>query len=328
VAGAAATRRSPRRHRPRIGSLLSVTRRIRSWAETIAAATLFSIARWCPRGVLLAIGTGAGELAYRLDRRHTRVALDNLAHAFGDALPLSERRRIARACWRHYGRITTDTAAFHRLSAADVGTRIHYEGFDALREAAAEGKGVLLVLAHFGHWELIAYMQAIRGYPALGIAKPMANPRVEALLTKLRAGSGNEPVPKTGGIRALLRGLSRGISVVVMIDQDARQAGIFVPFFGRPASTIGTVGTVHIRTGSPVVAAFSYPEGRQGWRIVYSRLTFPGLSGDVEADVRRITAETTALLESKIRERPELWLWMHRRWKTKPPQRAPGEPAT
>jgi KDO2-lipid IV(A) lauroyltransferase len=277
---------------------------------------------------LLAIGTGAGELAYRLDRRHTKVALDNLARAYGDAMTRDERRRISRACWRHYGRITTDAAAFHRLSQADVGTRIRYEGFDELRDAAAEGKGVLLVMAHFGHWELIAYMQGIRGYPTLGITKPMDNPRVEAMLGKIRAGSGNEPVPKTGGVRALLRGLSRGISVVVMIDQDARQSGIFVPFFGQPASTITTVGTVHIRTGAPVVAAFSYPEGRDGWRIVYTRLRFPDLSGDVETDARRITAETTALLEAKVRERPELWLWMHRRWKTKPPQRPPGELST
>lgn len=297
----------------------SIGRRLRTAAETAAATVLFGLAQWLPRPVLSAIGTAAGELAYRFDRRHTKVALTNLERAYGDALSPAERRRITRACWRHYGRITADAAAFHRLGREDIGTRIRYEGLDALRDAAAEGKGVLLVLAHFGHWELTCYMQALLGYPVSGITKPLSNPKVGAMLVKLRSGSGNEVLVKEGGLRAALRALARGISVAIMIDQDARGSGIFVPFFGRPASTIPTVGTLHIRTGAAVVAAFSYPEPHGAWRIVYSRLTFPGLTGDVNQDSRRITVETTALLEARIREHPELWLWMHRRWKTPPP---------
>lgn len=280
---------------------------------------LFGLAKGLPRPVLSAIGTTAGELAYRLDRRHTKVALDNLERAFGDGLSPAERRRITRACWQHYGRITADAAAFPRLGPKDIGTRIRYEGLDALREASAEGKGVLLVLAHFGHWELTCYMQALLGYPVSGITKPLSNPKVGAMLVALRSGSGNEVLVKEGGIRAALRALSRGLSVAIMIDQDARGSGIFVPFFGRPSSTIPTVGTLHIRTGAAVVAAFSYPELHGAWRIAYSRLTFPGLTGDLTQDTRRITVETTALLEARIREHPELWLWMHRRWKTPPP---------
>ena len=297
----------------------SFLRRLRSATETIAASSLLGLARWLPRSWLRGLGAGAGEVAYHLNHKHTRVALDNLRIAFGDAMPLSERRRIARACWRHYGRITADAAAFHRLRPADIGTRIHYEGLDALRAAHAEGKGVLLVMAHFGHWELVAYMPGFLGYSVVGITKTLANPRLEAMLAALRSGSGNEPVPKEGGVRATLRALASGKSVVVMIDQDARGSGIFVPFFGRLASTIPTVGTLHLRTGAAVVAAFSYPEPDDAWRIAYQRLTFPGLEGDRDRDVYRITRETTALLEARIRERPELWLWMHRRWKTSPP---------
>ena len=302
-----------------MGERPPLVRRIRSAAETAAAGSLISLARWLPRPWLLALGTAAGELAFRLDRDHTRVALKNLTIAFGDALSPSDRRRITRACWRHYGRITADAAAFHRLSADDIGTRIRYEGLDALRAAHAEGKGVLLIMAHFGHWELAGYMQGFLGYPTLGITKPLDNPRVELMLAGLRSGSGNEIAPKAGGVRASLRALARGICVAVMIDQDARDSGIFVPFFGRLSSTIPTVGTMHLRTGAAVVAAFSYPEADGGWRIDYTRLTFPGLTGDLDRDVRRITTETTALLEARIRERPELWLWMHRRWKTPPP---------
>jgi KDO2-lipid IV(A) lauroyltransferase len=269
---------------------------------------------------LLALGSAAGALAYRLAHKHTRVALANLESAFGDAYTPDERQRIAKACWRHYGRITADAAAFHRLRPADLGTHVRYEGLDQLRAAHAEGKGVLLISGHFGHWELTAYMQGILGLPLLMITKPMANPRLETMLAGLRTGSGNEVIAKIDAVRASLKALARGIGVAVMIDQDARGSGIFVPFFGRPSSTIPTVGMMHLRTGAAVVATFSYPEADGGWRITYERLTFPGLTGSREQDVFRITCETTALLERRIRERPELWLWMHRRWKSPPPQ--------
>jgi KDO2-lipid IV(A) lauroyltransferase len=306
-----------------MGERRPLVRRIRSAAQTAAVGSLIGLARWLPRPWLLGLGSAVGELAYRLDRKHTRVAIKNLTLAFGDALSPSDRRRIARDCWRHYGRITADAAAFHRLGPQDIGKRIRYEGLEALRAAHAEGKGVLLISGHFGHWELTAYMQGFLGYPLLMITNPLDNPRVEAMFAGLRAGSGNEIVPKANAVRASLRALARGIGVAVMIDQDARGSGIFVPFFGRLSSTIPTVGTMHLRTGAAVVATFSYPEADGGWRIDYERLTFPGLTGDRDSDVRRITSETTALLEARIRARPELWLWMHRRWKTPPPPDAP-----
>jgi KDO2-lipid IV(A) lauroyltransferase len=297
----------------------SLARRVRSAVESAIAGSLLALARWLPRTWLIALGAATGELAFRLARKHTRVALKNLETAFGDRFSPVERRRIARACWRHYGRITADAAAFHRLRPDDIGTRIRYEGLEVIRAAYAKGNGVLLISGHFGHWELTAYMQGFLGCPLLMITKPMDNPRVEAMLAGLRSGSGNTIVAKADAVRPSLRALASGIGVAVMIDQDARASGIFVPFFGRPSSTIPTVGTLHLRTGAAVVATFSYPEADGGWRITYERLTFPGLTGHREQDVLRITAETTALLEARIRERPELWLWMHRRWKTSPP---------
>ena len=294
-------------------------KRIRFAVETAAAALLLGFARILPRPLLDGVGTAMGELAYRLDRKHTAVALENLDLAFGNSASPAERRRIARACWRHYGRITADAAAFPRLGPADIGTRIRYEGLEALKAAYAQRKGVLVISGHFGHWELTAYMQGFLGCPMLMITRSMENPRLEEMLARVRRGSGNVVCGKDRAVRELVRSLANGMGVAVMIDQDARGAGIFVPFFGRPASTIPTVGMMHLRTGAPVVATFSYPEADGGWRIVYEPMTFPDLSGDRDADVRRITAETTALLERRIRERPELWMWMHRRFKTPPP---------
>jgi Kdo2-lipid IVA lauroyltransferase/acyltransferase len=295
-----------------------IGKRARFALESALAATLLAAARVLPRRILLAIGAAAGSLAYTLDRKHTRVALENLEAAFGATMPPGERREVVRACWRHYGRITADAAAFHRLSIEDVGRRVRYEGLDVVRDAYAQGKGVLVISGHFGHWELTAYMQGLIGCPMLMITRSMENPRLERMLAAVRGGSGNPICPKERAVRELVKALARGIGVAVMIDQDARGAGIFVPFFGRPASTIPTVGMMHLRTGAPVVATFSYPEPGGRWRIVYEPVSFAGLTGDRDADVRAITAQTTALLERRVRERPELWLWMHRRWKTPP----------
>lgn len=301
----------------------SAAKRARFAVETAIAGTLLALARWLPRPALHAVGRTMGEVAYRLDRKHTRVAIDNLESAFGNSLTAAGRRRIARECWRHYGLITADAAGFPRLRPEDIGGRVRYEGLEAVKAAYAEGRGVLVISGHFGHWELTAYMQGFLGLPMLMITKPMDNPRLEAMLAAVRRGSGNVIVAKDNAVREALKALSRGIGVAVMIDQDARRSGIFVPFFGRPSSTIPTVGMMHLRTGAAVVATFSYPDADGGWRIVYERLTFPGLSGDRDRDVRRITEETTALLEARIRERPELWMWMHRRWKTPPPAQPP-----
>lgn len=298
---------------------ISAVKRARFAIETGIAATAIGLARWLPRRALCALGRSMGSLAYRLDRKHTRVALDNLRRAFGDALDAAARRRIAHACWRHYGLIAADASTFDRLSAADIGAHIRYEGLDALKAAYAEGKGVLVLSGHFGHWELIAYMQGLVGCPMLMITRTMENPGLERALARLRSGSGNRICAKERASREALKAIGGGLGVAVMIDQDARAAGIFVPFFGHPASTIPTVGVLHLRTGAAVLAAFAYPEDGGRWRIAYERLRFPGLTGDRDADVRRITEETTALLERRIRERPELWMWMHRRWKTQPP---------
>ena len=296
----------------------SAGKRLRFAVETVAGASLLAAGRLLPRRVLRGAGALAGELAYRLDRRHTRVALANLEAAFGPTTTPRERRRIARACWHHYGRIAADAAAFPRLGPADVGTHVRYEGLDVLRAAYASGRGVLVISGHFGHWELTAYMQGFLGCPMLMITRTMENPRLEAMLARVRRGSGNIVCPKERAIREALKALGRGIGVAVMIDQDARGAGIFVPFFGRPASTVPTVGALRLRTGAEVVATFSYPERDGGWRVAYERIDLDPPTGDRDADIARITARTTALLERRIRERPELWMWMHRRWKTPP----------
>ncbi len=291
--------------------------------EAAAFGALLALARVVPHRTLLALGAVAGDLGYLFDRRHRRLTLDHLRLAFGGALTENDAREIARACWRHLGRIALDTLAFPRLSADSAGSSVRYEGLEHIRGAYARGRGVLLFSGHFGHWELVALMQGHLGLPLALVTRPLDNPILERMLGRLRALSGNAIIHKRRATREMMRALRSGSGVAIVIDQDAREEGVFVPFFGRPASTTPTLALLALRTGASVVPVFSLPEPRGGWRVVYEPEVEVRPTGTLEADVLDVTARCTGILERWVRSRPELWLWMHRRWKTSPPAAPP-----
>lgn len=294
-------------------------RRLRFLLEAAAFASILRVAGLLPRRLLLAAGSAAGRLGYVLDGRHRRIATDNLRRVFGPSLPESEIRRIAKACWRHFGRILFDALSFSRLSADSAGSVVHYEGLEHLRAAYARGRGVILFSGHFGHWELVALMQGYLGMPLALVTRPLDNPILERMLAGLRSGSGNVIIHKRSAVKEMLRAIQRGIGVAIVIDQDARDLGVFVPFLGRPASTTPTLALLALKTGAAVVPVFSTPLPEGAWRVVYEPEIEVRNTGDRAADVLRLTAECTARLETWVRRYPELWLWMHRRFKTEPP---------
>jgi KDO2-lipid IV(A) lauroyltransferase len=287
--------------------------------EAAAFRALSGAAGVLPRPALLSLGTLAGRLGWFLDRRHRRIALDNLRRAMSDQLDEAEIRRVALRCWEHFGRITLDALAFRRLAKEGPRGRVSHEGIDNLRAAYAEGRGVLEFSGHYGHWELAALVQSQLGFPLALVARPLDNPRLEALLRELRQATGNVIIYKRRAVRDILAALRGGLGVAILIDQDARDAGVFVPFFGRPASTTPTPALLATRTGVPVLPVHCTPEGDDGYRVVYGEPVRLAPTGDVEADVLALTARYTAILEGWIRSHPEYWLWMHRRWKTRPP---------
>jgi KDO2-lipid IV(A) lauroyltransferase len=252
------------------------------------------------------------------------VALDNLRLAFGDTLAPHEARRIALACFRHFARITLDTVACSRLAPEDLWPLVDYEGLEHIRDAYERGRGVLLFSGHYGHWELTALLQGWLGLPLTLITRPLDNPYLERRLAGIRSRSGNRVVHRRNAVREMLRAVREKSGVAILIDQDARRDGIFVPFFGHPASTVPTLALLALRTGATVVPTFSVPVGRR-YRIVYEPPVPVADTGDRDADVARLTEEFTAIIERRIRERPEVWLWLHRRWKRRPERRAaPG----
>jgi KDO2-lipid IV(A) lauroyltransferase len=301
-------------------------RKLRFLLESLAFGTLLRIAGLVPRRILLGLGSLGGMLFYCFDARHRRIGLDNLAMAFGEHLEPRGARRILRACWRHFGRITLDSLAFPRLGRESVGKLVHYEGLEHLSAAYERGKGVLLFSGHFGHWELTALMQGFLGYPLALVTRPLDNPRLERLLARLRGGSGNRIIHKRNAVREILKALQSKIGVAIVIDQDALDGGIFVPFFGRPASTTPTLGLLAVRTGAAVLPTFSLPNPDGSYRIVYEPVIDWESTGNRDDDVRRLTEHCTAIIERWVRKHPELWLWIHRRWKTQPQETTNGNP--
>lgn len=286
-------------------------------------ATLFAVvetcARWLPRRFLLALGALVGLLGYVFDRRHRRIARSNLQLAFGSSLTAAETDAIVRRCWKHFGRITFDTFHFPRMHPDGQDPVIHYEGLEHIRSAYERGKGVLLFSGHFGHWELTAMLQGHLGLPLALVARPLDNPLLETRLAAMRESSGNRVIYKRNAVRVILRVLKNKGGVAIMIDQDARCDGVFVPFFGRLASTTPTLAMIALRTDATIIPTFSLPQSDGSYRVVYEPAVTFERSNDRNRDVVDLTARCTALLESWIRRHPDYWLWMHRRFKTRPP---------
>lgn len=296
----------------------------RSWLEYVPIRLAQEVLRWLPRRTALRVGRALGRIAYHLDARHRRVALDNLAASLPELATDRQRRRVARRCFEHFGAVGIECLLMPYRRPEDAETIAIWEGLDHLRKAHLKGNGVFVTSGHLGNWEMVALLQGWRGIPMSMVTRPLDNPRLEELLATGRKMSGNEIIHKQRAVRGMLQALRNRRSIALVIDQDfPRSDRIFVDFFGRPAATAPTLGLLAVRTRAPIVPVVSdlLADGR--YRIRYLPPVEWISTGDREADVLDIMSRCTALLEEEIRRNPEQWLWMHRRWKTRP---KPGKP--
>ncbi|MGD8376622.1 MAG: lysophospholipid acyltransferase family protein [Acidobacteriota bacterium] len=291
---------------------------LRARAEAVTLGTLAALVTALPAGGARRLGHALGELWFRLDAGHREVARRNLEMAL-PGRSAGERREIARAAFRHFGAVLVDLLRFPSYDAEEVAARVRIDGWENLENALARGKGALLFTAHYGHWELAGLAQGFRGRPLDVVTRPLDNEWLERRLARARRRSGNRVIHKRAAIRGILRALREGRSVALVIDQNFRDAGrVFVDFFGRPAATTPTLGVLAVRTGAPVLPVFSWPEADGRYRIEYRPEVLPVDTEDRAADALDLTRRCTGLIEAQIRARPEYWLWMHQRWRTRP----------
>jgi Kdo2-lipid IVA lauroyltransferase/acyltransferase len=295
-----------------------VKREPRYRLEWLLFVCVRGLARLLPARVLLGIGAWLGRTLGRIDRRHRAICLDNVGLAFPQA-GAAEQERIVDGCYSFFGEYLFDLARCGpALPKARLGD-FEFEGMEHAEAAARLGRGILFFTGHFGGWEFMALAYGHRGLPLSVLARPLDNPRFEALLTSLRRSTGNEVLDKFAGVRPMLAALRHGRGLAILIDQNVSGAErIFVDFFGRPAATTPILGILHLRTGAPLVPVFALPQGGGRYRMRFGAPLQPELSGERDEDVRRITQACTRVIEDAIREHPELWLWMHRRFKTRP----------
>lgn len=292
---------------------------------SLLLSTISALAGLLPDGLVRALAAAGGRAWFHVLRYRRAVILSNLARAFPE-LDLRARLQLGKAACTHLVETLLEFLRIPRYARRGLGALLEVEGREHLDAALAKGKGVLCLTGHLGSFELVAGAIAERlgpGRVAL-VVKPFP-PAVDRFVTRVRELTGLQVIRAHGGMKGILRALARGTCVVFVLDQNAtRHIGVFVDFFGHPASTMSSLALIALRTEAPVigVATFRRPDGRH---VLHIGPEIPIEARETrEETVRHMTQLYTRFIEDRIRAHPEQWLWTHRRWKTQPEVSTPA----
>jgi Kdo2-lipid IVA lauroyltransferase/acyltransferase len=261
------------------------------------------------------IGARLGDLAWGLLGGRRRVVMENLERAFGAERSAAELARIGRDSFRHLGVNVVEACEFFFRPPEQLLSRVDVRGLEHLAAACARGRGVLVLTGHLGNWELLAASAVLMPVPLSAVVRPLDDPLLDEILERFRARGRFETIAKRRALVDIRDALRRGRMVGVLLDQNAsRREGVFAPFFGVPASTSKGLALIALRTGAPVVTCFlrRLPSGRHVAEFGPELPPPPG--GDPVA----FTRVFNQAIERAIRQAPEQWFWVHRRWKTRP----------
>lgn len=278
------------------------------------------------------IGNVLGSLFYRVSRRYRTMALDNLRAAFGSEKTEKEIESIAKNVFRHFARGGAEFFYLLSLRPEQIEKMIDVEGLELIEDAVKEGKGCVMITAHYGNWELLARKLVLLGYKVNVIARDSDDPGMTGMATKIRESGGYTVFDKDQPLLGAFKALRRNEVLGILPDQNELRGGIFVDFFGRPVSTAIGPAVFALRSGAPVIPMFAprMPDGRYK-ATAYPRIEFTP-SGDEEKDICDLTALINQAIEREVRRNPDQWLWLHDRWKlthkAPPSQDAAGQPAS
>ncbi len=287
--------------------------------EYFAARTILTGLGWLPRSVSVAAGRGMGRVAHAVGGRLRRAGTRNLEMAFPE-MSADERERILRGCFANLGRLLGEFSHFAHATPEELSRIIECEGLENLQEAERSGKGVILFTGHIGAWELTSFALSAFGHRVDFLARRIDNPKVEEIIEATRTRFGNRSIDKRAAARPMLRTLNAGGTLGILIDLNTHpHEGVFVDFFGIPASTTTSLATLALRTGATVLPVFApWDEARQRFILRVEPPVSINQTGETEEDVRALTAAVTAVIEKYVRLFPDQWLWIHKRWNTRP----------
>jgi KDO2-lipid IV(A) lauroyltransferase len=297
----------------------SPLRPLRQRLEVGALHALGFLARTLPFAWTSALGAGVGILAFHVLGRRRRIAIENITRALGPEVDPRSARELARRTFAQIGRTFLEFLALPGLGLTGIRARVTMEGFEPLMEWVREGRGAVVLTAHYGNWEILGATMRAVGAPMQYLLPPQSNAGSDAYFDRIREELGIPAVKIGFGMRGALVALRSGAFLGMLPDQDARRVGIHVPFFGRPASTHTGPARLAYRARCPI--AIGLIEREPGARFRARMLAT--LTADPEREetleVERLTRAINETIEAGVRRRPDHWYWLHRRWKTPPP---------
>jgi Kdo2-lipid IVA lauroyltransferase/acyltransferase len=287
--------------------------------EYAAAWPFLKILGVLPRPLARAFGIGLARVVYLLHVRLRRVGMRNLALAFPEKSE-AERAGILRGEFTSLGRQLAEVCQFPKYTRENIEQVVVYNGLENYERAYVRGKGVLFLTAHFGGWELSAFAHSLHGHWLHVVMRPMDNQYLDRLIQSYRTMHGNKTVAKDDFVRGLLAAMKAGETVGILMDTNMTPPqGVFVDFFGIPACTASGLARIALRTDAAVVPGFTIWDAELGkYRLRFDPAVELIRTGDLEADTVANTQKFTKVIEDYVRRYPEQWLWVHRRWKTRP----------
>ncbi|MDR3721273.1 MAG: lysophospholipid acyltransferase family protein [Candidatus Acidoferrales bacterium] len=280
-----------------------------------------------PRPVARFVGAGFAAVAYAVRTPLRRSAMFNLRLAFPEWTD-ARRKRVIRGMVRQIGWMVGEFSQFPKYTRETIERIVVVDGFENFDAARRRGKGVLFLTGHMSAWELAPFAQALYGHPLHFLVRPIANKKVDALINGYRCRSGNRPIDKNRSARAILKVLGEGGTIGVLADHNTDiEESVFVDFFGVPASTTSGLARIALRTDASVVPGFlSWDDKRRKYRLRFEPAVELARTANEESDVVENTARFTRVIEDFVRAHPDQWLWVHKRWKTRPPGEKPIYP--
>ena len=292
------------------------------WTDSIVYLTVlvFSwVCRILPRKWAMGLGSAIGKLLYRILKKRRQIAINNLQIAFGGALNETRRQAICKASFINFSKTIIEFMRFPKLNAENIWHEVTVHGKENLNSALEKEKGAIVFLPHFGNWELLSLVYGVLiPNRAKAIAFPLKNARLNDLIWRYRQLLSLELIPRKNAIRATLRALKNNDAVGFFADQNAGDQGVFIDFFGKPASTAKGPVSLALKTGAPMLFSLDIRQQDDRHHVYISPPIHLEPSENFERDIELYTTHLMKQLEKHIQEYPEQWLWLHNRWKTQP----------
>jgi Kdo2-lipid IVA lauroyltransferase/acyltransferase len=287
--------------------------------ESLALRSMVAVVGILPRSAARAVGAGIGAAAWKLLKRLRKVGMSNLELAFPEKSN-AERSAILRGVYRSLGWQIGEFCKMSRYTEEEASKFIRYDGLERFLAAREKGKGVLVLTGHLGAWELSSFYHSLMGYPMSLVIRRLDNPLVDAFVNRIRCLRGNRVIHKDDFARGLLTSMSRGETVGILMDTNMTPPqGVFVPYFGVEACTASGMARVALHSGAAVLPGFLVWESAEKRYVLRFGEELELIrTGDAAGDIVANTALFTATIEAYVRRYPEQWLWVHRRWKTRP----------